>query len=69
MSKKLRGNVQGAVDELIRNFDAEFGGNSQHETSDHPIRRSYMSDEDDESCGSSFGQVINVFFSEFISLS
>ncbi|XP_052063658.1 protein broad-minded-like isoform X2 [Mytilus californianus] len=56
LSKKLRVNVQGAVDELIRNFDAEFGGNSHHETSDHQIRRSYMSDEDDESCGSSFGQ-------------
>ncbi|CAG2217907.1 unnamed protein product [Mytilus edulis] len=55
--KILHSRQYGAVDELIRNFDAEFGGNSHHETSDHPIRRSYMSDEDDESCGSSFGQV------------
>lgn len=58
LTKRLRSNVLGAVDELMRNFDVEFGGSTHHHTADHQIRRSYaMSDEDDSSCGSSFNQV------------
>jgi hypothetical protein len=58
LTKRLRSNVLGAVDELIRNFDVEFGSSTHHDTADHQIRRSYaMSDEDDSSCGSSFNQV------------
>ncbi|KAK3086457.1 hypothetical protein FSP39_018719 [Pinctada imbricata] len=58
MSRKLKHNISVAVEELIRNFDAEFGEGKHRDMDDrlltHHIKN--MSDEEESSCGSSFNQ-------------
>lgn len=60
MSKKMKRYLSEAVEDLIKNFDAEFGSGKHKETSDplHYPRHSHHldSDEEESSCDSSFNQ-------------
>lgn len=58
--KKLRGNVSEAVNDLMRNFDAEFGlGHHGGHFPNRPDRGGHFhgSDEEESSCDSSYNQV------------
>ena len=62
LKKKLKQNVTDAMDELMQNFDAEFGI-GKHTGTHYPNKDSrnrdggHGSDEEDSSCGSSFNHV------------
>ena len=59
MSRKLKHHIMDAVEELVHNFDAEFGEGKHRDMDDRLLTRHLknMSDEEESSCGSSFNQV------------
>lgn len=71
MSKKMKRYLSEAVEDLIKNFDAEFGSGKHKETSDplHYPRHSHHldSDEEESSCDSSFNQVFMMCFFKCLS--
>ena len=62
MSRKMKRYLTEAVEELIKNFDAEFGSGKHKESSDpliyHRHNHHLDSDEEESSCDSSFNQVL-----------
>lgn len=63
MSRRMGKAVMDAIEELTKNFDAEFGTGRHKDSADtlmhHRQRKVYnVSDEEESSCDSSFNQVV-----------
>ena len=67
LAKKLKANVLEAVNELVRNFDAEFGtGTHTGDSFLHNLQHNGRDDEDDEDTIDSSFNHVNIFAVVFI---